>query len=247
MPQKAPVGNPFIELRSIDSTNNYAMRQVHAGVAQHGFAVFAHEQTAGKGQRSKQWLAQPCANLMLSVVLEPAPLVATPFFPFSMAMAVAAHGLLKKFTTDVKIKWPNDLFFGDRKAGGILIENILNGAVWKFAIVGIGLNINQTDFGALGNKAVSLKQITGADHDTIALAKDLCREIDGVLKKLALDPEAILDTYHQHLYKRGEWVKLKQGSRVFESQIVGVNTAGQLVTQHALEETFDVGAVEWVL
>jgi BirA family transcriptional regulator, biotin operon repressor / biotin---[acetyl-CoA-carboxylase] ligase len=246
-PQKAPVGTPFIELRSIDSTNNYAMRQVHAGVAQHGFSVFAHEQTAGKGQRSKQWLAQPGVNLMLSVVLEPAPRFTTPSFSFGMAMAVAAYGLLKKFTDAVKIKWPNDLFIGDRKAGGILIENILNGSVWRFAIVGIGLNINQTDFGALGNKAVSLKQITGTDYDTILLAKDLCREIDGVLKKLELSPEAIMAAYHQHLYKRGEWVKLRQGSRVFESRIIGVNTAGQLVTQHALEETFDVGAVEWVL
>jgi len=246
-PQKAPVGEPFIELQSIDSTNNYAMRQVHAGVARHGFAVFAHEQTAGKGQRTKQWFAEPGTNLMMSVVIEPERLFPTPVFTFSMAMAVAAHGLLKKYTDPVKIKWPNDLFLGDRKAGGILIECILSGNAWKFAIVGIGLNINQTDFGVLHQKAVSLKQITGETYDTIALAKELCQEIDGVLKKLETDSEAIVNRYHQYLYKKGAWVKLKQGSRVFKAQVIGVNTAGQLVTKHAVEETFDVGAVEWVV
>lgn len=222
------------------------MRQVHAGVARHGFTVVAREQTAGRGQRQKTWLAQPGKNLMMSVVLEPAPLFTTPSFLFSMGMAVAAHGLLKKFIQDVKIKWPNDLFIGDRKAGGILIENSVSGAVWKFAVVGIGLNINQTDFGALGHKAVSLKQITGTEYDTVSLAKALCREIDGVLKKLETAPGEVVNTYHEHLYKKGERVKLKQGSRVFKARITGVTAFGQLVVQHAIEETFDVGDIEWL-
>ena len=223
------------------------MRQVHAGVARHGFTVLAHEQTAGKGQRSKQWFAEPNTNLMLSVVIEPGALFATPLFTFSMAMAVAAHGLLKKYANDVTIKWPNDLYIGDRKAGGILIENSLGGGQWKVAVVGMGLNINQTDFGDLNEKAISLKRATGKTYDIIALAKELCQEIDGVLKKLETDPDFIVNSYHQHLYKKDKWVKLKQGSRTFEAQILGVNAAGQLVTRHAIEETFDVGAVEWVL
>lgn len=241
------IGVPFIELQSVDSTNNYAMRLVHEGVARHGFTVFAHEQTAGKGQRHKHWLAQPGANLMLSVVVEPGALFSAPTFIFSKAMAVAAHGLLKKFVVDVKIKWPNDLFIGDRKAGGILIENSLSGGVWKFAIVGIGLNINQTDFGGLNSKAISLKQITGNEYETVALAKTLCHEIDGVLKKLEIAPQELERLYQEQLYKRGEWVKLRQGTRIFEAQITDVNEAGQLIVQHALEETFDVGAVEWLL
>jgi BirA family biotin operon repressor/biotin-[acetyl-CoA-carboxylase] ligase len=246
MPSKAPIGTPFIELQSIDSTNNYAMRQVHAGVAHHGFAVLAHEQTAGKGQRQKHWQAAPGKNLMLSAVIAPEALYPVPHFRFSMGMAVAAHGLLKKFTNDVKIKWPNDLFIGDRKAGGILIENNLSGGAWRFAVVGIGLNINQTDFGDLQHKATSLRQVTGQVYEVLQLAKTLCSELDGVLKKLKITPDEIEQTYHQQLYKCGEWVKLKQGSRVFEAQVKGVNAAGQLLVQHAVEEAFDVGSVEWV-
>jgi BirA family biotin operon repressor/biotin-[acetyl-CoA-carboxylase] ligase len=246
--EKYGTGGSFIELQSVDSTNNYAMRQVHAGVARHGFTVFAHEQTAGKGQRNKLWLAERGTNILMSVVIEPAPLFATPSFLFSMAMAVAAHGLLKKLAGNgITIKWPNDLYFRDRKAGGILIENILGSGIWKFAVTGIGLNINQMDFGALENKAISLKQLTGTHYDTIALAKELCFGIDAVLKKLETDTESVTDQYHQHLYKRGEWVKLKQGPRVFEAVVKGVNTAGQLITHHAVEEAFDVGEVEWVL
>ena len=232
------------------------MRQVHAGLAQHGFAVFAHAQTAGKGQRNKQWLAQPGRNIMMSVVIAPERVGGgTPAFIFSMAMAVAAHGLLKKtcpefdegFTPDVKIKWPNDLFIGDRKAGGILIENSLSGDTWKMAVAGFGININQIDFGELNGKATALTQHTGKTYEVITVAKALCIEIDGVLKKLERAPQEIFETYQQQLYKRGEWVKLKQGSRVFEAQIKSVNAAGQLVTQHAVEETFNVGSIEWLL
>lgn len=223
------------------------MRQVHAGVARHGFTVFAHEQTAGKGQRQKRWEAQRGANVMMSLVIEPPALYSAPGFYFSMAMAVAVHGVLKKFAGDVvKIKWPNDLFLRDRKAGGILIETVVSSGIWKAAVVGIGLNINQTDFGELAEKAVSLKQLTGKEYDTIAVAKELCSEINMLLKTWETEPERIVTAYHQHLYKQGEWVKLKQGTRVFSAQIKGVNAAGQLVVQHALEEAFDVGEVAWV-
>ncbi|HUQ96997.1 MAG TPA: biotin--[acetyl-CoA-carboxylase] ligase [Chitinophagaceae bacterium] len=242
------IGAPFIELQSVDSTNNYAMRQVHAGVAQHGVTVFAHEQTAGKGQRSKQWLAQAGANVMMSVVIVPNRLFTLPFFGFSMAMAVAVHGVLKKLTSEaVEIKWPNDLYIRDRKAGGILIENNISGGLWKAAVVGIGLNINQTNFGPLQQTAISLQQVSGKTYDTIDLAKQICQAIEGRLQTLETAPEAIQSAYHEHLYKKEEWVKLKQGPRVFEAQVKGVNSAGQLVTQHAVEEAFNVGDVEWML
>jgi BirA family biotin operon repressor/biotin-[acetyl-CoA-carboxylase] ligase len=185
---------------------------------------------------------------MMSVVIEPAPLFARSDFRFSMAMAAAAHGLLKKWAgDDLKIKWPNDMYFRDRKAGGILIENVLSHSGWTFAVVGMGFNINQTDFGNLQHKAVSLKQITGRTFDTIALAKELCGSIDAILKKLTKEPEAVDVYYQEQLYKKGKRVRLKQGQRVFEAEVKGVNGAGQLVVQHAMEEVFDVGSVEWVI
>lgn len=243
-----PVGVPFLELQSVDSTNNYAMRLAHAGMAQHGMAMFAHYQTAGKGQRQKQWLAPSGQSIILSVVLQPTALSPFAFFGLSMAMALAAHGLFKKFACDnVTIKWPNDIYWCDRKAGGILIENIVQGSQWKTAIVGIGININQTAFEDLDNKAVSLKQITGQTYEVVPLAKELCTAIDGYFKKLCNDSQHIFELYQQQLYKKDQWVKLKKEARLFDAQIKGVTATGQLRVQHGIEELFEVGEVQWII
>jgi len=238
---------PFIELLTVDSTNNYAMAMVHEGMAQHGTAVFAHEQTKGKGQRQKQWLAQKEENLILTVVLSTEGLALSEAFTFSMAMSLAAYGFFNKYAgAETSIKWPNDLYWRDRKAGGILIENIVQGTQWKYAIVGMGINLNQTAFRVL-SKAVSLKQITGKNYNTVSMAKELCLFIDDYFKQLHQNKSGIRQAYHQHLYKKDEVVKLKKGSRVFDACIKGVNAVGHLVTEHAVEETFAIGEVEWVI
>ena len=173
-----PIGLPFIELATVDSTNNYAMGLAHAGMAQHGTAVFAHEQVKGKGQRNKTWVSGKGQNISLSIILNPELLSISPLFLLSMATAIAVKHLLDHFTNDeMRIKWPNDLYWRDRKAAGILIENLWQGGRWKNAIVGIGININQDDFGELQSRAVSLKQITGKDHDPLSLAKLLCTDL----------------------------------------------------------------------
>src|SRR5690349_6684264 len=102
-------------------------------MARHGTSVFAHEQNKGKGQRHKQWITQKSANIILSVVLEPQGLGLQQFSVFSKAMAVAVYQFFEKEAgKDTSIKWPNDIMWCDRKAGGILIENILQGTQWKF-------------------------------------------------------------------------------------------------------------------
>ena len=223
------------------------MAMAHAGMAQHGIAVFAHEQTQGKGQRNKQWHATPKQNIILSVLIQPSGLQLTSFFLFSMAMANAAYQFFNKYAgDDTKVKWPNDLYWRDRKAGGILIENILQGSQWKYAVIGMGININQTEFGNDCGRAVSLKQITGKDYDVIELAKELCIAIEQNIEMLLQSTEAVKNTYHYHLYKIGETVQLKKGPKIFETTIKGVNTNGQLITQNAFEEMFDIGDVEWI-
>ena len=139
-----PIGHSFTALQSVDSTNNYAMAQVHAGLARHGMAIFAREQYAGRGQRGRTWVAAPGDNITMSVVLEPHFLSLSQQFQLSAALSLAIHDFLQSFTlTPFYIKWPNDLYWGDRKAAGILIESILKGDKWAFAVAGIGININQ--------------------------------------------------------------------------------------------------------
>jgi BirA family transcriptional regulator, biotin operon repressor / biotin---[acetyl-CoA-carboxylase] ligase len=248
VPLKYTDDAPFIELQSVDSTNNYATALIHAGMAQHGTGVFAHEQNKGKGQRNKQWITQKSANIILSVVMEPLGLGLPQFFPFSMAMALGVHRFFSEAAGEgVTIKWPNDIMWRDRKAGGILIENNLQGHQWKFAVVGVGLNINQTDFGNLGSKAVSLKQLTGKDYDVVAMAKELSLFLLASLDELKKDEAAIMEQYHQQLYKINEPVTFKKGSRLFKATVKGVTRNGQLKVEYGAEELLDIGAVEWVI
>src|ERR1700759_5692812 len=86
-----PIGHAFIELESVDSTNNYAMARATAGAISHGTLVFANDQWAGKGQRGRTWTSQPGENIILSAVIEPVALPSTAGFPLSVAIALACH------------------------------------------------------------------------------------------------------------------------------------------------------------
>jgi BirA family transcriptional regulator, biotin operon repressor / biotin---[acetyl-CoA-carboxylase] ligase len=242
------IGSPFIELQQVDSTNNYATGLVHAGMAQEGTVVFAHEQTRGKGQRNKTWKAQKGANIIMSAVVQPRPLPLSRAFLFSMATANALHRFFSPYAgSETKVKWPNDLYWRDRKAGGILIENIIMGSEWNYAIVGLGININQVEFPGLKTRAVSLRQITGREFDVLELARELCHHLQQSYALLESYPEVIRDEYHRNLYKLNEPVRLRQNSRVFETTIKGVTPLGDLVTFSTVEERFSMGEVEWVI
>lgn len=256
-----PLGLPFVELQSIDSTNNYAREQIHAALAQHGMTIFTHEQVAGKGQRGKTWTSEKGANIMMSVVIEPGPIQLSQQFRLNACVAVAVHEFFSKYAgDDTKIKWPNDLYWQDRKAGGMLIESgvgswesavsrqQLAGGNWKWAIVGIGININQTVFDPHLPNPVSLKQITGKNFDPVQLAKELCAVLDKNYSLLIKDGfEKIYASYLDHLYKKNSTVRLKKDNRVFEATIKSVSSSGKLIVQHAIEEEFDFGEIEWVM
>lgn len=242
-----PDASFFKILDSVDSTNNYAMARVREGMAKHGMAFVAKEQTAGKGQRGKSWQMQPGQSIAMSVVLKTDKLRADQQFYLSMLIALATNDFLKKYAgKETTIKWPNDLYWRDRKAGGILIENIIMGKEWQWAVVGIGININQTAFDDTIINAVSLKQITGKNHDPLELAKKLCSKLDHRFKDLQRSKESIEDAYNSILYKKGQKVSLKKYNIVFECFIKGVTEFGYLITESATEQLFSIGEVQWI-
>ncbi|MBO9199217.1 MULTISPECIES: biotin--[acetyl-CoA-carboxylase] ligase [Niastella] len=244
----APIGHPYIILSTIDSTNNYAMRQIQAGLASHGTTWFAMEQTAGKGQRGKSWLTTPNQNIMLSAVVKPALLPSRQFW-LSATVALACYDFYKKHAGDeTAIKWPNDVYWRDRKAGGILIENIFRGTDWLYAVVGIGINVNQVVFDPSLPNPVSLKQITGKEFDAAALGQELCQALENRYRQLHSGGiETIMEEYQQVLYKLHQPVTLKKGAVLFETTITGVSDSGQLLTKDVMERAFDFGEVELVI
>jgi BirA family biotin operon repressor/biotin-[acetyl-CoA-carboxylase] ligase len=246
--QEAAIGHPYIILPTIDSTNNYAMRQIQAGLATHGATWFALEQTAGKGQRGKSWLTTPNQNIMLSSVITPG-LLPTRQFWLSATVALACYDFYKKYAGDeTAIKWPNDVYWRDRKAGGILIENVFRGTDWLYAVVGIGINVNQVVFDPSLPNPVSLKQITGKDFDAAALGTELCQALESRYQQLRAGGIApIMQEYQQVLYKIHQPVTLKKGTALFETTITGVTDAGRLLTKDVMEREFDFGEVEMVI
>lgn len=264
------MGLPFVELQSVDSTNNYALEQARAGLASHGQAYFAHEQFAGKGQRGKSWATEKDANIILSVIVKPAPIPLSRTFTLSASAALAARDFFARYAGDeTRIKWPNDLYWQDRKAGGILIENVLavsgspyregeipgssNPAAsgtapkWNWAVIGIGININQTRFPAHLPNPVSLKQISGRPFDVKALAMELCTDLDRRYKELMDEKqENIFSEYLGALYKINEPIKLRKDDRIFECTLKSVTPEGKLVVLRDTEQEYDVGEVDWV-
>ena len=244
----SPIGEPFIELATVDSTNNYAMAQMQNGTASHGTAYFAYEQTAGKGQRGKTWTTNHGENVILSVILTPDDAKLKDLFLLSATIANACYDFFKTYAgPDTRIKWPNDIYWRDRKTGGILIENALKGDRWLYSIAGIGLNINQTSFEESLVNPASLKQITGDTYNPVLLAKELCVFLTSHYRRFHLAKDTILDDYNRHLYKLNNSVMVRTGNMTFNTTIREVLPSGHLVTYDSTERKFDFGDIEWLL
>ncbi len=244
-PARTTFDNQLIELESVDSTNNYAMARIHEGLASDGMVYLTRHQWAGKGQRGKSWISEPGQNLMMSLIIEPSPLNLTQQFLFSAAIALAILDLVKGFqNSNWKIKWPNDIYWNDRKAGGLLIESVVTGQTWSWAIVGIGLNLNQSSFPVEIPNAISLNQITGARYEPVAIARELVPGIRKQILILQKTLDQILRRLNDSLYKKDQVIALRKNDELFVSALKAVDSNGLLVTEAG---KFKSGEVEWIV
>jgi BirA family transcriptional regulator, biotin operon repressor / biotin---[acetyl-CoA-carboxylase] ligase len=244
------IGQPFYILDKVDSTNNYAMEQVNIGTVTSGTAWFAMEQTAGKGQRGKQWLSPPGENIMLTIALQPGMLPLSRQFMLSVTVALGTWDFFSRHAGDeTGVKWSNDIYWRDRKAGGILIENILRGNTWQYAIIGIGLNINQTAFPAHLPNPVSLRQITGKEWDAISLAKELCACLHERIQQLHPSTyESLLNEYKSKLFRLQQPGLYRMNGEYFEGIIRDVLPDGRLCLEKNGEILYlNFGEVEFVV
>jgi BirA family transcriptional regulator, biotin operon repressor / biotin---[acetyl-CoA-carboxylase] ligase len=245
---KTPIGQPFVELSVTDSTNIYAMTHIQHNMATHGSVFFAHQQVAGKGQHGKTWVTEGGQNIILSAIIDPNPLILGQQFRLSVAVALACYDFFSRYAGDeTRIKWPNDIYWRDRKAGGILVENQIRGQQWQWAVAGMGININQTAFDPTLINPVSLKQITGKTFDPVQLAKELCTDLTKRVHQLFNHPfSVLLEEYNRYLFKRNEIVQLKRLNTRFTCTILGVNENGELLVKDGPADRFVFGEVNWV-
>ena len=184
------LGAPLLELSTIDSTNIYAMAQIKAGLAKSGSCFRADYQTHGKGQHGRVWESSKGQNILCSYILELEKLdglkkwAPTEQIGFSAAIALGARAFFAGFAgSETKIKKPNDIYFSDRKAGGILIENLVRGQEWTWSVIGIGMNINQTAFSSaavnsVSSNPISLQEITNQSWDVKKLQQHLSEALN---------------------------------------------------------------------
>jgi BirA family biotin operon repressor/biotin-[acetyl-CoA-carboxylase] ligase len=243
------IGEPFNILPTTDSTNNHAMNEARLGQTSDGAAYFALDQYQGKGQRDKTWNSKPGENIILSVVKDCSGLDLNNQFQLSVAVALACFDFFSAYAGDeTRIKWPNDIYWRDRKAGGILIENMVKSDRWDKAIIGMGININQTTFDTIEGKPVSLKQITGKSFDPISLAKELCQHLEHRFLVLENKPfDQLLSAYNDQLYKKDELVPFKRNNILFQAKVNGVDKDGHLLIMHGVEERIRFGELTWLL
>lgn len=227
------VGTPFISLDEVDSTNNYAMGQLAKGPVKEGTAWYANFQQQGRGQRGKSWLAEAGSNINLSVVLQPVMLSPSDLFVLNALVALAAYDFFKTYGgVESSIKWSNDIYWRDKKAGGILIENVIRGSKWTHAVIGIGINVNQETFPASLPNPVSLRQVTGRSWDPESLARALCKQLEA--RYNAMDPgrtAAVIEEYEHRMFRLREPALFVMNGETFEGCIHGVERDGRLILQ----------------
>ncbi len=208
-------------IKSTNSTNTLLKELLAKGEwPENERFLYAGYQTAGRGQTGNGWESEEGKNLLCSILLPPT----KNLYFLNIAVSVAVCRAMSELRmSELGIKWPNDIYWNDKKLAGILLENAIVGSEVKYSIAGIGLNVNQTVFVSDAPNPVSLKQITGQEHDIDKLMDRLMAEIDQVLN------EDVWPYYKAHLYRREGYWPYEDANGRFEARIEDVLSTGEIV------------------
>ncbi len=214
-------------LDSVDSTSNYVATAFAHGKIGHGSVILADKQTSGRGQRDSIWHSEGGLNLLFSILLTPDNMSASEGQSVMHCTTLALIDLLNSFGVVAQVKWPNDIYVGNRKMAGILIENQLTGSRISRSIIGVGLNINQADFGELN--ATSLFLETGK---YIELKEVLFRFLhyfnEQWLSLCANNLQQLKSNYCALLLGLNNLVTFEDANGEFAGVITGVDDLGRL-------------------
>lgn len=249
-PKTLFLGRNVIYLPSCHSTNDSAFEIIQLNPPIEGTVVITDNQTAGRGQRGASWEATSHQNLTFSLILYPSFLPAYQQFKLNQAISLGINAFLRKQgIQDALIKWPNDIYVGEKKLGGILIENTLYGSIIKTSIVGIGLNVRQRVFE--NPKATSLASVLlNNNFDLSICLEGLLEEIDRFYQMVAdtTNWALIHQLYESHLLGIGQKRDyLDEAGNRFQGMIRGVHPSGllQIEKQDGTLQLFDLKQVSF--
>lgn len=239
------IGNQIIRLDSVDSTNNYAAIQLRKGLLAHGAVILAVEQDAGRGQANTVWQSNAGENLTFTFFLNEVNLSVTKQFDLSCLVALAVVETLKHYGLKAQVKWPNDVLINNRKIAGILIELQVTGSMVRSAIVGVGLNVNQTDFGLLA--ASSMNAELGVRFSIDEVLFSYIHQFNLLIENKLLDSTALRSKYHEILVGLNQLRTFRDQQGEFEGVILGTDDRGCLIVDKQAEiKTYDLKEIEFI-
>ncbi|MFO7658892.1 MAG: biotin--[acetyl-CoA-carboxylase] ligase [Bacteroidales bacterium] len=232
----------------LDSTNDFALELIKNDRPREGTVIMAGFQVKGRGQRVNSWQSDKDSNVTISIILYPAFLAPEKQFFLSMALSLAVQELLGGFRINADIKWPNDIYVGEKKIAGMLIENAVMSSQIIHSVVGLGLNVNQERFAGDIPNPTSMKIETGRDFPLSEVAEKLLGISEKWLKSLYMEEyTSIKEKYEQNLLFINMPSTFKQEDKVFKGTIQGVNENGQILimVENNLLLTFNFKDIEF--
>jgi BirA family biotin operon repressor/biotin-[acetyl-CoA-carboxylase] ligase len=236
-------------LKEVNSTNDYLLNLIKINELEHGFCVSTNFQSAGKGQMGNTWESETGKNLLFSVFLNTEKIPVNQQFILSEIVSLSVVNVLQKYVPKIQIKWANDIFFNKKKLGGILIETIVQNNKMKFAVVGIGLNINQLKFVKSKSTPVSLRMILGKKLDTDTILIKIVTEILANYELFSADNQKIFENhYFNQLIRTDDYYPYKADNEFFFAKITAVASDGclHLLTKNGREKRFFLKEVEFL-
>lgn len=245
----------IIWYENLSSTNDQALADARRLDNLSIVATFC--QTAGRGQQGNRWSSEAGKNLLFSVFLKEfdcfglAPLPAARQFLLSRAAALSVAAFLEKWGLAARIKWPNDIYVGDCKIAGILIENGLQGGKLVRSVIGIGVNLGQRDFPSELPNPTSVSLAAGTRFTRDELPAELER-FGGIFEKmLQMDGDALKEAYESRLYRKNEWHPYRdcRSGEVFQARLLGTEDGGaaRLERENGQVENYGFKEIEYII
>ena len=240
----------YIHLEQIDSTNAYLQRQQSEHDIRN-WVVSTDEQTAGKGMGSNGWESEVGKNLTFSLALDTGFLPAERQFLLSEAVPLGIIEVLDTLLPSEKlsIKWPNDIYFENRKLAGILINSTIKANMMDISIIGIGLNVNQMKFQDWPTHPISLKMVTGKEYDLKPLLEQIAERILIKVQQLKSSPPSIEKDYLKRLFRYRTWADYEVEGKVLRLFMTGIDSFGrlQLLDTENKPYCFDIKEIRFII
>ena len=246
------IGSDISKFDELDSTNSYLADLSKEKEIQDGSVVVAGYQTAGRGQDTNTWYSSAEKNLLLSIFLRTGFIKTEHQFLLNKFVSLGILDYIKRIIDNddypAKIKWPNDIYIGNKKVAGILIQNQIQGTYMEHTIIGIGLNINEDYFPSDIPNPVSIKQIINTETDLNECLEKLLDAMDIRYQQMFYRTDASLHSdYQQSLFRFNEKHNYRIGNEIRPGSIIGINEFGRLIIEfNEGNRDFDMKEVEFL-